>query len=127
MSKPSIACFGVGDMGQAIAARLLDAGYDVHVWSRSTDKAAALMEKGAQLSGSIDENGTLFGNLYIRGEGDPTLGSSEMDTVLPLSDLMDSWVEAIRTVGIKNINGDLILLVLNKSMEFGRNLKWLFP
>lgn len=54
--KPVIACFGVGDMGQAIAARLLDADHDVHIWSRSSDKAVALMEQGAQLSGSIDEN-----------------------------------------------------------------------
>ena len=38
-----------------------------------------------EYSGSTDKNGTLSGNLYIRGEGDPTLGSSELDGVLPLS------------------------------------------
>jgi len=61
-----------------------------------------------EYSGSINKNGTLSGNLYIRGEGDPTLGSSEMDGVLPLSSLLDHWVEAIRAKGIKNVNGDII-------------------
>jgi D-alanyl-D-alanine carboxypeptidase/D-alanyl-D-alanine-endopeptidase (penicillin-binding protein 4) len=61
-----------------------------------------------EYSGSIDKNGTLSGNLYIRGEGDPTLGSSELDGVLPLSSLLDQWVEAIRAQGIQKINGDII-------------------
>jgi D-alanyl-D-alanine carboxypeptidase/D-alanyl-D-alanine-endopeptidase (penicillin-binding protein 4) len=59
-------------------------------------------------SGSIDKNGTLSGNLYIRGEGDPTLGSSEMKGALPLSSLIDHWVEAVQGQGIKNIKGNII-------------------
>lgn len=61
-----------------------------------------------EYSGSINKNGTLSGNLYIRGEGDPTLGSSEMKGVLPLSSLLDHWVEAIRARGIQKVNGDII-------------------
>jgi len=61
-----------------------------------------------EYSGSINNSGILSGNLYIRGEGDPTLGSSEMNGVLSLSDLMDRWLNAIQTEGIKNINGDII-------------------
>jgi D-alanyl-D-alanine carboxypeptidase/D-alanyl-D-alanine-endopeptidase (penicillin-binding protein 4) len=61
-----------------------------------------------EYSGTLDKNGTLSGNIFIRGEGDPTLGSSEMTNVLPLPELIDQWVQAIRSQGIKNITGDII-------------------
>jgi D-alanyl-D-alanine carboxypeptidase/D-alanyl-D-alanine-endopeptidase (penicillin-binding protein 4) len=61
-----------------------------------------------EYSGTIDKNGTLSGNIFIRGEGDPTLGSSEMTNVLPLPDLIDQWVKIIRSQGIKKINGNII-------------------
>jgi D-alanyl-D-alanine carboxypeptidase/D-alanyl-D-alanine-endopeptidase (penicillin-binding protein 4) len=61
-----------------------------------------------EYSGTINKNGTLSGNIYIRGEGDPTLGSSELNGVLPLPLLLDQWNEAIRARGIKKINGDII-------------------
>jgi len=38
---------GTGRMGSALAARLLDAGYDVAVYNRTRSKAEALAEKGA--------------------------------------------------------------------------------
>jgi D-alanyl-D-alanine carboxypeptidase/D-alanyl-D-alanine-endopeptidase (penicillin-binding protein 4) len=59
-------------------------------------------------SGEIDKNGVLNGDLYIRGEGDPTLGSSDMPGVLPLDSLMDKWVNIIANQGIKTINGNII-------------------
>jgi len=61
-----------------------------------------------EYSGKIDNDGTLSGNIYIKGEGDPTLGSSQMTDVLPLTELMDQWVEAVRSQGIKKIDGDII-------------------
>ena len=61
-----------------------------------------------EYSGIVDKNGVLNGDIYIRGEGDPTLGSSEMTNVLPLSALLDQWINAIRTQGINKINGDII-------------------
>jgi D-alanyl-D-alanine carboxypeptidase/D-alanyl-D-alanine-endopeptidase (penicillin-binding protein 4) len=61
-----------------------------------------------EYSGSIDTEGTLSGNLYIRGEGDPTLGSAEMNGVLSLSALLDQWVDAVHDQGIKKIKGDII-------------------
>jgi 3-hydroxyisobutyrate dehydrogenase len=39
---------GLGLMGTPMARRLLAAGYDVTVWNRSTDKAAALVAAGAK-------------------------------------------------------------------------------
>jgi 3-hydroxyisobutyrate dehydrogenase len=56
MNKPAIACFGLGPIGVAIAERLLAAGYDVHIWNRTAERAVPLMEQGAQLSASIEEN-----------------------------------------------------------------------
>ncbi len=58
--------------------------------------------------GNIDTAGQLQGNLYICGEGDPSLGSPEMEGVLALDSLMEDWASRIRTLGIKNINGNII-------------------
>jgi 3-hydroxyisobutyrate dehydrogenase-like beta-hydroxyacid dehydrogenase len=38
---------GLGHMGSVMAARLIDAGYDVTVWSRTQRKADELVERGA--------------------------------------------------------------------------------
>jgi D-alanyl-D-alanine carboxypeptidase/D-alanyl-D-alanine-endopeptidase (penicillin-binding protein 4) len=58
--------------------------------------------------GDIDPSGQLQGNLYICGEGDPTLGSTEMQGVLALDSLMLDWTSRISSLGIKSINGDII-------------------
>ncbi|MBB4153392.1 3-hydroxyisobutyrate dehydrogenase-like beta-hydroxyacid dehydrogenase [Sphingomonas jinjuensis] len=41
---------GLGNMGAAMAANLVEAGHDVTVWNRSPDKADALVETGATLA-----------------------------------------------------------------------------
>ena len=41
---------GLGMMGVPMAKRLLDAGYELAVWNRSTSKAKALVEAGAKLA-----------------------------------------------------------------------------
>ena len=46
---------GLGKMGAAIAARLLECGHDVIVWNRSPDKAQSLVEAGAKIVGSPAE------------------------------------------------------------------------
>jgi len=43
---------GLGLMGLPMAGRLLNAGHDVTVWNRSTEKAAALSKAGARLASS---------------------------------------------------------------------------
>jgi 3-hydroxyisobutyrate dehydrogenase len=46
---------GLGMMGFPMTRRLLDAGYDVTVWNRSSGKAAALVGAGARLANSPRE------------------------------------------------------------------------
>lgn len=60
-----------------------------------------------QYDGTI-ENGVLKGNLYIRGEGDPSLGSHRFDAQYQLAQLMISWGEKIKEAGIKEIQGRVI-------------------
>jgi 3-hydroxyisobutyrate dehydrogenase len=43
---------GLGLMGLPMAGRLLNAGHDVTVWNRSTEKAAGLIKAGARLASS---------------------------------------------------------------------------
>lgn len=59
-------------------------------------------------SGEISRNGTLNGDLYIIGGGDPMLGSTHPDA-FPLKDCYYSgWAELMEQAGIKNIKGDII-------------------
>ena len=46
---------GLGKMGAAIAARLLECGHEVIVWNRSTDKTKPLAEAGAKVATSPAE------------------------------------------------------------------------
>lgn len=42
-----VAVIGLGQMGSTLAKLLLQAGMEVHVWNRSPDKAASLVQAGA--------------------------------------------------------------------------------
>lgn len=46
----TVGWIGAGRMGAAMAARLLDAGYGVHVWNRTRSKTDALAARGAQIA-----------------------------------------------------------------------------
>jgi len=61
-----------------------------------------------EYDGQINSNGELEGNLFIRGEGDPTLGSSEMKGVASYDSLFQMWVEQLKAKGIKKITGNII-------------------
>jgi 3-hydroxyisobutyrate dehydrogenase-like beta-hydroxyacid dehydrogenase len=45
----TVAFFGLGQMGQGMALRLLEHGYSLGVYNRTREKAAAAVEKGAEL------------------------------------------------------------------------------
>ncbi len=64
-------------------------------------------ETKIQYDGRFDSiTGVLHGNIYIKGGGDPTLGSRYYtnDTV----DIMKNWVQAIQAIGIKEVRGRVI-------------------
>lgn len=61
-----------------------------------------------QYDGEIDGNGTLNGNLFIKGFGDPTLGSHQFDKAEELDVVMQKFMKAIQAAGIKKINGHII-------------------
>lgn len=46
---------GLGNMGTAMVGNLLEAGHEVSVFNRTTDKARALTERGASLAASVTE------------------------------------------------------------------------
>ena len=49
-----VTVIGLGAMGSAIAAALLESGFDVTVWNRSAGRAGSLVEKGAHAAGGAD-------------------------------------------------------------------------
>ena len=61
-----------------------------------------------QYSGEINRQGILNGNIYIKGHGDPTLGSGRFPNSSSLDDIMNLWFQAIKKYGINQINGHII-------------------
>ncbi|MEL6865284.1 MAG: D-alanyl-D-alanine carboxypeptidase/D-alanyl-D-alanine-endopeptidase [Bacteroidota bacterium] len=61
-----------------------------------------------QYDGAIDESGTLRGNIYIKGTGDPTLASDQFGEAMAIEELMAQWVAAIQKRGINTIDGQII-------------------
>ena len=57
-----------------------------------------------EIDGTLNSNGVLNGNLYIKGGGDPTLGSEHLGDKAFLT----KWVEEVKRVGIKKITGRII-------------------
>ena len=58
MSTPNettIAFIGTGVMGLSMAGHLMDAGYRLRVYNRTAEKAALLVERGAEWAGSPGE------------------------------------------------------------------------
>ena len=51
--KPVLGFIGIGLMGSPMTIRLLDAGYEVHVWNRSEEKLKPVLAKGAKQAGDV--------------------------------------------------------------------------
>ena len=51
----NIGFIGLGNMGSAIAGRLLEAGHELCVWNRSPEPARRLAQRGAQVADTAEE------------------------------------------------------------------------
>ncbi|MFT4031421.1 MAG: D-alanyl-D-alanine carboxypeptidase/D-alanyl-D-alanine-endopeptidase [Siphonobacter sp.] len=56
----------------------------------------------------IIRNDSLLGNVWIKGSGDPSLGSGRFKDSPDLNDLLKIWVAALRKKGIRHISGSVI-------------------
>lgn len=65
-------------------------------------------ETTLRYTGTIDTNGVLHGDLFIKGEGDPTLGSRFFNKDGEERNFLKTWVDSIKTFGIKSIEGRVI-------------------
>ena len=65
-------------------------------------------ETQLQYTGRITEKGVLEGDLFIKGGGDPSLGSDRFGASNTLEQLMFTWAELIKQAGIKEIKGRVI-------------------
>lgn len=61
-----------------------------------------------QYDGNIDADGVLQGNLYIKGYGDPTLGSGQMEGTPDLEGIMERFRMALQQQGIRRITGYIV-------------------
>ncbi len=57
-----------------------------------------------ETNGTVDENGVLHGDLYIRGTGDPTLGSQQVGDQM----FLYKWIRGLRQHGIRSIQGNIV-------------------
>ena len=80
-----------------------------------------------EYSGAIDENGTLNGNLYIIGSGDPSMGTNKAGAA-SYRDIIADFTAGISKEGIKKINGDIIIqtaVFKNNISTLPENIVWL--
>lgn len=61
-----------------------------------------------QYDGSIEPGGILYGNLFIKGSGDPSLGSSAMSDTLSLDHVFAHYLELLNQEGIKQVSGHIV-------------------
>jgi D-alanyl-D-alanine carboxypeptidase/D-alanyl-D-alanine-endopeptidase (penicillin-binding protein 4) len=79
----------------------------------TTATALAVLSPGYSYTTTLEYDGliqdsTLTGNIYIRGTGDPSLGSGRFPGYADQTALVNNWVAAIRGAGIKRIQGTIV-------------------
>lgn len=102
--------------GEVVAQKNSDLSLMPSSCMKVVTTAAALHLLGAdtrfethlEYEGVIDSNKTLHGNLYIRGGGDPSLGSGRISGTLSWEKQIEVWTEAVQKLGIQRIEGRVI-------------------
>jgi len=61
-----------------------------------------------EYDGTINQHGVLEGNIYIRGGGDPCLGSSRIPPSLGWKEQLLLWTQAVSKCGIKSVAGRVV-------------------
>jgi 3-hydroxyisobutyrate dehydrogenase-like beta-hydroxyacid dehydrogenase len=89
----NIGFIGLGNMGSAIAARLLEAGHALRVWNRSPEPAQRLAERGARIAATAEE--------AFRGD---VVFSMLSDDQVTRAALLDSGVLARATPGATRVH-----------------------
>ena len=79
----------------------------------STDASMALLGgrfkwiTQLEYSGTIDETGTLNGNLFVIGGSDPSIGTGKARERGLYSQIINDYLAKISEAGIRKINGDI--------------------
>ena len=102
------------DSGTVVAAHTPDEACITASTMKTVTSATALELLGKDYTfgtrvmavGEIDRHGTLHGNIVVRGEGDPTLGSRYF---AGHGSIVDSIVAKVHEHGIKKIDGRVIV------------------
>jgi D-alanyl-D-alanine carboxypeptidase/D-alanyl-D-alanine-endopeptidase (penicillin-binding protein 4) len=55
------------------------------------------------------EDGTLRGNVVLKGYGDPSLGSKAFKEIPGMMELQNQWIQALKAKGIRRIEGDVLV------------------
>lgn len=128
-SSPEFANAGISFMAIDIASGETIATYN-HKLSIPTASTAKLFSTASALEilgpeyrpetriyidGTIDKDGTLNGNLWVRGGGDPTLGSKFFNAEGQERAFLISWADTLKKMGITSIAG----AVIADGSEFG--------
>lgn len=65
-------------------------------------------ETKLKYDGQIENDGTLLGNIYLEGSGDPTLGFNRFESTKPLNELLDHLSQRVSDAGITCVDGHII-------------------
>jgi len=61
------------------------------------------------VDGEINKEGILNGNIWVKGGGDPTLGSRFFNEKGKENEFLQSWTDTLLKIGIKGVNGSVIV------------------
>lgn len=109
-------CVLTADSGTTVTEFHADSGLIPASTMKAITTAAALSMLGKDYTfktylfydGDIDTAGILHGNIYIKGGGDPSLGSPRIDSMKDIKYMLPDWVMNVKKLGIKKIEGAVV-------------------